>query len=231
MTHAMRFGLDRPNGARGIVPLILAAMGARSLIGGIMGNQTKQRNKGYINANYRMAKEQLGVSQGLGRQNIAEDLNRRGISPVAQAMVGGVPDTLGGQVQSDAEHQFGLERQDLETKHNYALATNNADYMNSLVGSVASGATTAMQLAGASADMGAAQGGAAASSAPSPVASAMMSGGDVSPDVTHIGMGGVDAIDPLGNPASSWYSGGRGGKMTMSGAGLTNSDFNTAGVS
>lgn len=91
-------GFDRPRGSRGVLPLIAASIiagGVRAGIGAISANQTKQRNKGFINANYRVAKQRLDREQGTARQGIAESLNARGLaqggdvsaSPIHAAMV------------------------------------------------------------------------------------------------------------------------------------------------
>lgn len=88
-----------PGHSRGIVPLIAAAIAAGTLragIGAITGNQRSQRNKGYINAAHRTAKQRLDTDQAGARQGIAEQLNARGLaqgggvsaSPIHTAMVG-----------------------------------------------------------------------------------------------------------------------------------------------
>lgn len=205
-----RHHFSRPREARGLLPLVLAALGAgRAIVGGIQANQEKQRRKGFIEANYRLAKEKLNTNQSLVRQSTQESLAARGL--IAGAMKGG---TLGNQVTTDTEHQLELERQDLENNKTQALSDNRAAYASALSSSIGAGINTAVSAYGASQDMAAARGA-------SPVKAAMrVSGG---PGEMPPAFGGVDPVDPLGHPSSSWYSGGK----TLNGAGLSNADFNT----
>jgi hypothetical protein len=216
--------------SRGILPLVLAAIGGgRALLGGIQANQAKQRNKGYIDANYRLASDRLNTNQANTREATSELLNARGLSPVASAMMSGgagaaPASTLGGQTQALQEHQLGLERQDLDNQHNYALRENQANYTGALVNSAVSGATTAMSAYGAS-QMSSGSAPAAATPGNSPIKSAMMSGGQT--EAAQIGLGGADVIDPLGHPDSAWHPSNRG---TVSAVGQTNDQFNTGSV-
>jgi hypothetical protein len=165
-----------PGSSRGIIPLLVAALGAGALragIGAITGNQRKQRNKGYINDAYRRSSQELDTRQRGARQSLAESANARGLaqggdisaSPIHTAMRAGLmkasgsPSTIGGQVASDANVQMGLERQDLDQQHDRALKENKAEYVDTLLGSAASGVQTGMNVYGAGKDLGAGGGG------------------------------------------------------------------------
>lgn len=241
--HTSPLSYDRPRRARGFLPLVLGAIGVgRAIVGAVQGNQTKQRNKGYINANYRLAKQRLSTNQALVRQNTAEALNARGLSPVVSAMrSGGTPHTLGEQVQADTEQQLGLERQDLENQHDRALKENNASYINTLIASGVSGINSAVSAYTAGQDVNALRAGSAAANtaAADNIAKMPVPGMELTPtggsssildamrsgvaEPAHLGLGGVDVVNPLGHPDSAWNP----NRRTFNGSpNLANSDFN-----
>jgi hypothetical protein len=97
--------------------LILGALAVGNAIyKGISGNQTKQRNKGYIEGNYQMAKQSLQKRQSDIRQSTNEQLAARGLaqgglSPIARAMAansGTYPDRPGVISQNDRVPPGGL---------------------------------------------------------------------------------------------------------------------------
>jgi hypothetical protein len=199
---------------------VATAIAGSAIIGGVakgvQGNQDKQRNKGFIDANYRLASDRLNTQQRGVRQDTAESLAARGLSPVAGAMMSGsTPHTLGAQQTADTEHELGLERQDLNNQHDQALKTNQAQYDNTLLGAGVGAVTGTMQAYGAHQDMNAMN---PPTTGNSPVGSAMLSGG---PTFDR----NMDAvIDPVGHPSSPWFSGNQ--KTLNAGAGTSNADFN-----
>lgn len=133
---------------------VSVAIGAGTAVARAIGaNQTKQRNKGYINDAYRRQSQQLDITQAGAREDSAESLNARGLaqggsvtaSPIHAAMIDGLmratgaPNTIGGQVQSNAGVQMGLERTDLDTQHSRALTANKVGYTNALIDAGVSG--------------------------------------------------------------------------------------------
>jgi hypothetical protein len=137
---------------------VAAAVGAVSLGGGIYGaisgNQNKQRNKGYISDNYRLASQALDTHQANTAQGTAESLNARGLSPIQSAMgATGAPTTLGGQVQANEQKQFGLERKDLTQQKDAALNQNNVQGTNSIISSIVGGVGGALSAYGAHQDL------------------------------------------------------------------------------
>lgn len=220
--------------SRGILPLIAAALAAgagRAIVGGVMANQTKQRNKGYISAQFRAQSERMNVHHGDIRQSTNEDLNRRGlvgsnadVAPSHEAIMGytpeqdrenmrrmrkggqtllgpsvlqaasGAPSTLGGNVQKQLGHEFGLDRKELSDARDRALNENKADYLNAIVGAIGSGAQTATSVYGMGKDIGAMQ-----STGSSTIGSAMMGIDD-----PGAAWGGINPVDPLGGANSAW---------------------------
>lgn len=209
---------NTPGAARGIAPLIIAAMaagGLRAGIGAIQGNQKKQRNKGYINAAHRTAKQRLDTDQGEARQGIAESLNARGLaqqgtvnaSPIHTAMVGekmtasGSPVTIGQQQVSNANEEMGLEQQDLTQQKDRALKENKAEYMNALLQSGVSGIQTGIDVYSAGKAMQAGKGGAGGAGGAAPLASRSKIHDTM---LSSMSYDGVNPIDPLGSSTSAW---------------------------
>lgn len=215
-----------------MLPLIAAAIAAgtiRAGVGAIQANQQKQRTKGFVNANYRLAKDRLDRSQGAARQGIAESLNERGLaqgggvsaSPIHAAMVekghertqmtaqgaGAVASTIGEAETRDANEEMALEQTDLTQQRDQALTQNKADYNNALLNSGVAGVQTGMSVYGAGKDLGAmnaAKGTATASMDRSKIHSMMLSGSAYD---------GVHPNDPLGDPTSAWSTQPRGSKL------------------
>lgn len=223
----LHLGLTRPIGARGFLPLVLGALGVgKALVGAIQGNQAKQRNKGFIDQNFRAASARMAQQQGVVRASTTDNLNARGLGRIGAAMRSGTaPTTIGEQVAANNEEQFGLERQDLTNQRTEAQANNKAAYNNSLINAGVGAVASGVQAYGAVQDAAAFR---TPTGSPSPVASAgpatrfasaMASGSPVDP---MIGFAGVHALDPLGHPQSAWYEGGR----TLNGGGMANADFN-----
>jgi hypothetical protein len=235
---------ERPRGARGILPLLAIAAGAKAagaIYGAINSNQTKQRNKGYLSAAYRSGVQRQETLQQDTRQATSESLNARGllsggVSPIHAAMApaGGrkevgtsgvlealAPQTegatdLAGGVQVRNEREFGIERNDLDNQYKRDINENNAAGLNGELGSIAGG------IEGVAGAVSAAQGLSAANAAATgasgtrtPIASALLSGS---------AYGGIHATDPLGDPSSAWHVP-RGG--TVVGMGQSNAEFNT----
>lgn len=92
---------------------IAAAIGGgRALWGAISGNQKKQRTKGFIEENYRLAKKKLGTRQAGIRQQTTESMIARGIlsnrgvaprTPETQAAV--IPKPEGGLLRNQAQQE------------------------------------------------------------------------------------------------------------------------------
>lgn len=205
----VRDGVRRPVGACGILPLIMAAIGGgRALYGAIDANQKSQRNKGYIEDSYQFAKKKMEREQGLGRENTAEGLGARGmtgLSPIASVMAGnaGTPHTLGDQLQTDNETQYGLERTDLEQQKTRAEQENSAERTGAYIGAALSGAQAAGQAYGASGDLAAINAPSTTGAAipkPSLITSAMQT------NSPYRSFGNIHPIDPLGHPSSMWNS-------------------------
>jgi len=177
---------------------VAVAIGGSAVIGGVAkavtGNQTKQRNKGYIEDAYRSASQRQTVHENDVRQDSAESLNARGLLVPGQqftqrspssaltetAYAGGTPSTLGGQMQADTNRELGLERHDLDAAHTRAQNENNAAYMNDLVGAATGTAQGIMSAYGAHENVSA-MGALDAKSSPSvsaPAPSQMLSGGE-----------------------------------------------------
>jgi hypothetical protein len=222
--------------------LILGALAVGNAIyKGISGNQTKQRNKGYIEGNYQMAKQSLQKRQSDIRQSTNEQLAARGLaqgglSPIARAMaansgtypdrpgvisqndrvppggLGGTPHTLGEQQQSDNDEQFRLEQVDVEQQREKAERENKADYIDTLVNAGTSGILGAMQGVNAGKELASIN---APPAAASPI-KATMTG--IDDPANH--WGGILSHDPLNGLGSSWNR-----NSTVSGAGLTNDQF------
>lgn len=239
-----------PGESRGIIPLILGGLAVGgAAYKAISANQRKQRMRGYIGQAFRSAQERQQVHEGDVRQGTAESLNARGLgstgavqpatvtrsSPevlaqleaagappglISQAMRGKAtttqraPSTIGGRVQSETNRELGLERTDLLNARDQAYRENSADYFNELIGAGLQGAQGVAGAYGASQDLAAMQqlqpqGG-------SKIRAAMM-GVD---DPTNW-YGGVNGVDPLNAPGSSWNP------QTLNAvAGTRNYDFN-----
>lgn len=79
-----------------MLPVILGALAVGGgITKAIMGNQTKQRNKGYIEKSYQSSKRHLQTRQEQVRQSTTEELGARGLgqgglSPIARTMAGGL---------------------------------------------------------------------------------------------------------------------------------------------
>jgi hypothetical protein len=196
---------ERPRGARGILPLIIAGIaGARAVYGAVDANQKKKRQEGYIEDSYRAAK------------GAAESLNARGlggVSPIQSAMLGSrAPSTIGEQLGADNEKQFGLEQKDLTQQRDRALQGNTDARTGSYINSAFAAASAGANIYGASRELGemaaAGAGGANGSiadastpaSSMSPIQRAMMPSIDHSSSWFH----GVHGIAPLDHPTSSW---------------------------
>lgn len=224
----------RPGDTRGLIPLILAAMAVRAGVGAIQGNQNKQRNKGFVNANYRIAKERLDRSQGVARQDIAESLNARGLaqgggvsaSPIHAAMKAtgdtsqttsaGPASTVGEADVRDSNEEMALEQQDLGQQRDQAIKSGKAEYNNELLGAGVAAANTGMEVYSAGKDVQASRGGGPATTR-SQIHAAMLSGGS---------FGGVHPNDPLGEPTSAWSTHPR---NMLADPGQTNASFNALG--
>lgn len=169
MHHARSFGLERPRGARGLLPLLMGAYAVgKGLYGAVNANQTKQRNKGYIEDAYRGALQRQSVHDQDVRQGTAESLNARGLTAGAYDGGGG---TLGSRAASDVERELGFEHHDLDAAHTRARNENQADYVNNLVGAATGTAEGIMSAYSAGQTMKATKalgGGAAASSVAAP---------------------------------------------------------------
>lgn len=224
-------------------PITAAMLGLKvggSLWGAVEGNQTSQRNKGYIQASYLAAQKKLGLQQRATRDDTAGSLTSRGLTvsgnPIYSAMAGAAaPHTLGEQVQSDQEKQFTMENTSLDQQRDKALQTNSADRLNSYIGSGVGAIEGAMSAYGSGQEAKAAVGdtpgtpnadalGAveklpAASyggaSYNSPIASAM-SGAEHPSNW----FGGIPGSDPLNAPGSSWN------RSTNVAQGQSNAQFN-----
>ncbi|MDB4876467.1 MAG: hypothetical protein JWM41_2913 [Gemmatimonadetes bacterium] len=253
MRHAspMTEHFARPTSSRGFLPLIMAALGVgRAITGAIQGNQQKQRTKGYINSQYGLASERLNTNQRNAGESERESLNARGllgggVGPVHAALASGAmpgaTDLAGGALAQQAR-QFQLERSDLDTQHDYALKENNANYINTLIGSAASGIGSAASLYG---DVKGLQDANAAGDAASVdrIGSQPIPGVQVTPSssgsVIRTAMnapraqpdplatnswGGIHPTDPLNHPSSNWYT----GKKTTTALGQPNAMFNTS---
>ncbi len=242
----------------------VAIGGGTALTKGIQANQSKQRQKGYIEDSYRRASQGLDIAQRGARESGAESLNARGLaqdgsvtaSPIHTAMIGGLmkslsnPNTIGGQVQSDAGVQMGLERQDLDTQHTRAQRENKVEYENALLGAGVSGVETGIGVHGAIADWqaskkiptpgggGGGSGGPPMLPPPTPTLVPPSSNpvGDISftPQRSSIhaallsaaSYDGIHPNDPLGEPTSKTYTGYRPPKLAE--PGQSNASF-TAG--
>lgn len=215
-----------------------------AVTGAVSANQTKQRNKGYIEDSYKTAKQRLELKQKYGRQDAAEGLAARGLtgggdvtaSPIAAAMVNGTmtaqgatPHTLGAQQTADNAVQMGLETQDLEQQHSRAEVDNKAQYTNALISSGINGLQAGASIYGAHEDMNAlnASGALKQPITPSPIADAMKPSA-VGIDNPSNWFGGVHGLNPLGAPGSSWNTqtaSDSGHGVSLNGAGMSNSDF------
>lgn len=234
----MRNHFDRPTtpgAARGLLPLIMAAMNvAKGAYGAIQSNQQKQRNKGYISANARLATDKLQTRQQDIAQSSTESMIARGlggagqeVSPIRQAMgmdemgnltgrqatrVGETPSgppaptTLGGQASANLDKEFGLEWTDLSQQTKQAHAENKAAGINGEIGALVQGGTDAVTGYNAAKDLQ------STPKVPSPISSAMQIPGAF----------GVDPVDPLG-PGSAWHPGST--PKTINGVGQSNYDF------
>lgn len=201
-----------PGESRGLLPLLIAAaMGVRAAVGAVQANQQKQRNKGFVNANYRVGKERLDRSQRVARQDIAESLNARGLaqggsvsaSPIHAAMTAtgdtsqvtsaGPASTIGEADVRDSNEEMSLEQQDLGQQRDQAIKSGKAQYNNDLVGSGVAALNTGMEVYSAGKDIQASRASAAASR--SKIHATMLSGAAYD---------GVHPNDPLGEPTSAW---------------------------
>jgi hypothetical protein len=205
-----------------------AVIGGTAIYKGISSNQRKQRNKGYTEGNYQLAKKGLqrrqeGVRQSTSESLAARGLTQGGLSPIQRAMAANsgtypdrpgvisqndrvqpttavVPHTLGEQQQVDNDEQFRLEQVDLEQQRERAERENKAEYIDALVNAGTSAALQGMQAYGIKQDM--------KPPAPEPSAGAT----SLSPiQATMTGVdnpanwfGGVVGTDPLRAPGSSW---------------------------
>lgn len=196
---------------------------AKGVYDGVEANQTRQRNKGYINDAYRTASARMEQQQRYGAQGNAEALNARGLvsgslSPIKAAMVNGSgtgATDLAGQSQGELLREYALDKHSLDSAHTQALNDNNATAMNGEIGGIAEGiggiasGVQAGQEAGAIKNMN-----------KTPIRSALLSGSSFD---------GVHPVDPLGDASSSWHMGAPGLSMpngTSVGDGMSNSSFN-----
>ena len=214
--------------------LILA--GASLLGGGLKAvgaNQDRQRNKGIIGRAYGIARKRQAVHHQDVRQGTAEGLVARGLaqgggvtaapavgprtavpkgSPISNAFQ---PRTLGQQQQVDNENEFGLERDDLDSREEMAKAGINQQANAQIAGGVTEGVT------GAIANYYGAQnpaGGDFGAGDASPIAAAYGKGTmvDTAPRSSSpypSSFMGIDPVDPLGRGA--WKSPGTTGGFNV----------------
>lgn len=230
---------------------VSVAIGAGTAVAKAIGaNQTKQRNKGYINDAYRRQSQQLDITQAGAREDSAESLNARGLaqggsvtaSPIHAAMIDGLmratgaPNTIGGQVQSNAGVQMALERTDLDTQHSRALKANKVGYTNALIDAGVSGIGAGENVHSAMSDYAAARpstgpgsGDAATGAAADAISSGLspLPGPSYTPaaapavdrSAVHSALlsatsfDGVHPNNPLGDETSSWYTGAKAPKL------------------
>lgn len=154
--------------------------------------------------------------------------------PIAQAMR--APTTLAGQTRADLEGEFGLEWRDLDTQRKTAESDLKAAGQQGTIDAIASGISTAASVYSMGKTMGAPTAAAAGgdygtSSMPggmfgapkmSPVRTAMMRGAQDADSW----WGGIQGLDPLNAPGSSWNPGGAG---TTLGVGQLNAEFTADG--
>jgi hypothetical protein len=240
-TFARSLALDRPRGARGLLPLLLGAYAVgKGIYGAVNANQIKQRNKGYIEDAYRGAVQRQNVHETDVRQNTAESLNARGLlsggpqftqtspSLTQSAYAGGTPTTLGGQQEADTNRELALERHDLDAAHTRATNENKADYLNALVSAGTNTAQGIMSAYGTSQTMAATSAlgaGSPAAAGKAPAASGFV---DSIPPGTQfhptsgevMGQFGFDAHTAMPQTQSAYAMRG-----TVPGVGQSNADF------
>lgn len=180
---------ERPRGARGILPLIAAAVasgGLRAGIGAIQNRSETRRSRNLINDSYADASRRLLVNQADVRQSTNESLNARGVggssarptiagtygllgggetgrnpTTIAGTQVGPEAHTLGEQTQANTDQQLGFERKALDFEHDRANADNDANSMANSIGAISSGIQTGASVYNAGSMLGSGAGAAA----------------------------------------------------------------------
>jgi hypothetical protein len=153
---------ERPQGARGILPLIAAAIaagGIRAGIGLLQGRDNVRRQRNQIQDAYTRGQARMGIQQQDVRQSEGESLGSRGltsggdvqlggaVAPGADLGVGGAH-TLGGQQQADLHREQGLEQNNMLAEKNNAVSNVEAGGSQDAVNSIASGISTGFSVAG-----------------------------------------------------------------------------------
>jgi len=252
---SLRWVVKPPSRRNGIAPLIAALVvgGVRAGVGAIQANQRKQRQKGYISQSADISTKRLAREQRLARESEAESLGARGLlqggsGAINAAMVGdaagkkinvfgrsvelppsGPVSTTGGgtdlasSITTDTGQQMALERRDLSNKIRQAYRENKDQYTQALLGSVASGVETGASVYGAGKNLSALKtggvgGGGGLGGVDGP-------GTNTNELLSATSFGGINPVDPLGDPSSAWNPA-NSGIHQMFGVGQPNYLFN-----
>lgn len=147
------------------LPLIAAAIGAgavRAGVGLLQGRNGTRRKRNRINDAYTFGHERQNVMQQDVRQSAAEGIASRGLAQGGDIQIGGAvapnpggdvynvsgAHTLGGQQQADLHREQSLEQNDLLRQRDNAVSDVEAEGTQNAVNSIASGISTATQVAG-----------------------------------------------------------------------------------
>ena len=199
----------RPRGARGILPLIAAAIAAgtvRAGVGMLQARNATRRGRDRINDAYTFGHERQNIMQQDVRQSEAEGLGQRGLGAGGDIQIGGPvgvgenlgvggAHTLGGQQQADLHREQGTEQNDLLRQRNNAVSDVEFEGKQGAVNAIASGVSTGFQVAGMGAGGGIASAYTAAGQDPhfggihptNPDLSSDWSGGLAKPGITNAG--------------------------------------------
>ena len=149
--------------------------GVEGLVGFNQARQNAKGQRGAINRAYKAATIQQGINSAGVRENTNESLNARGIlsagsaprtgasiSPIAQSVANtgayrnfyngaqkgstGASNTIGGQVNADEGDQFYKEQKALYDEQQQGLNSTKANETNAVIGSLAGGVQTAMNV-------------------------------------------------------------------------------------
>lgn len=156
---------ERPRGARGIVPLIAAALAAgvaRAGVGLLQGRNETRRKRNRINDAYTFGHERQNIMQQDVRGSEAERIASRGLAQGGDLQIGNAvapnpggdvynvsgAHTLGGQQQADLHREQSLEQNDLLRQRDNAVSDVEAEGQQGAINSISSGIATGMQVAG-----------------------------------------------------------------------------------
>lgn len=133
------------------LPLLAVAAGVGALRAGLgIAGARKQKHRGLnqIREAYGLQSRRLSTQQADTRQDTLEGVNRRGLLGMTGAVTGGMgaerSGTVGTQVQTDLEQEFGTEREALDMQRRHAVADTKGAASQAIIGAITGGVDAGM---------------------------------------------------------------------------------------